>query len=97
MASEVLQLTAQIVMSHASMTELSTKELLKEIKEVYGALCSLECQVATPATPAPAPKKPRKVRRVKMKESREAKAVENEDGPVLGERDYIEFMDSREG
>ena len=35
MASEVLKLTAQIVMSHASMTELSAQELVEEIKEVY--------------------------------------------------------------
>jgi len=42
MASEVLKLTAQIVISHASMTELSTEEILSEIKEVYNALASLE-------------------------------------------------------
>ena len=35
MASDVLNLTAQIVISHASMTELTPKELVKEIKEVY--------------------------------------------------------------
>ncbi|MFH1594823.1 MAG: hypothetical protein ABIG94_00415, partial [Pseudomonadota bacterium] len=34
MASEVLKLTAQIVISHASMTELTPNELVKEIKEV---------------------------------------------------------------
>jgi len=42
MASEVLKLTAQIVMSHASMTELTPEELVVEIKEVYNALASLE-------------------------------------------------------
>jgi len=42
MASEVLKLTAQIVISHASMTELSPQELVEEIKEVYNALASLE-------------------------------------------------------
>ena len=42
MASEVLKLTAQIVMSHASMSELTPEELVEEIKEVYGALSSLE-------------------------------------------------------
>jgi predicted transcriptional regulator len=42
MASEVLKLTAQIVMSHASMSELSPEELVEEIKEVYGVLSSLE-------------------------------------------------------
>ncbi len=42
MASEVLKLTAQIVMSHASMSELSPDELVEEIKEVYNVLTSLE-------------------------------------------------------
>ena len=42
MASEVLKLTAQIVMSHASMSELTPEELVDEIKEVYGVLSSLE-------------------------------------------------------
>jgi len=42
MASEVLKLTAQIVISHASMTELTAQELVEEIKEVYNALAALE-------------------------------------------------------
>lgn len=42
MASEVLKLTAQIVMSHASMSELTPEELVEEIKEVYGVLSCLE-------------------------------------------------------
>ena len=42
MASEVLKLTAQIVMSHASMSELSPEELVDEIKEIYNVLSSLE-------------------------------------------------------
>jgi predicted transcriptional regulator len=42
MASEVLKLTAQIVMSHASMSELTPEELVDEIKEIYGVLSSLE-------------------------------------------------------
>jgi len=41
MASEVLNLTAQIVMSHASMTELTPTELITEIKEIYEVLASL--------------------------------------------------------
>ena len=41
MASEVLKLTAEIVISHASITELSPQELIGEIKEVYNALTSL--------------------------------------------------------
>jgi predicted transcriptional regulator len=46
MASEVLKLTAQIVISHASMTELSPAELVEEIKEIYNALASLETGLA---------------------------------------------------
>ncbi len=97
MAGEVLKLTAQIVTSHAAMTELTTKELLREIKEVHRLLAAfLASECAAPAAPAPATRK-RKPKKVKMVESGEAKAVENEDGLVLGDPDYIEFMDSREG
>ena len=46
MATEILKLTAEVVISHASMTELSTQELVEEIKEIYGVLSSLECGVA---------------------------------------------------
>jgi predicted transcriptional regulator len=42
MASEVLKLTAQIVISHSSMSELTSKELVDEIKEIYSVLSSLE-------------------------------------------------------
>jgi predicted transcriptional regulator len=48
MASEELKLTAQIVMSHASMSELTPQELVDEIKGVYNMLTSLEGGVATP-------------------------------------------------
>jgi predicted transcriptional regulator len=42
MASEVLKFTAEIVISHASMTELTPEELVNEIKDVYSALASLD-------------------------------------------------------
>ena len=42
MATEVLKLTAQIVISHASMSELTPKELVDEIKEIYTVLATLE-------------------------------------------------------
>jgi predicted transcriptional regulator len=41
MASEVLKLTAQIVISHASMSELTPKELVDEIKDIYNVLAAL--------------------------------------------------------
>jgi predicted transcriptional regulator len=42
MATEVLKLTAQIVISHSSMSELTPKELVDEIKEIYNVLTALE-------------------------------------------------------
>ncbi len=42
MASEVLKLTAQIVISHASMSELTPEQLVGEIKEVYNVLALLD-------------------------------------------------------
>ena len=42
MSSEILKLTTEILVSHASMTELTPEELVQEIKEVYKVLSSLE-------------------------------------------------------
>jgi predicted transcriptional regulator len=42
MATEALKLTAQIVISHASMSELTPKELVDEIKSVFNVLAALE-------------------------------------------------------
>ena len=50
MASEVLKLTAQIIMSHASISELSPTELVEEIKEVYNVLTALEGEGVVPET-----------------------------------------------
>ncbi len=52
MSSEVLRLTSQIVISHASMTELTTQELVEEIKEVYNVLTSIDGGVAPEAMAA---------------------------------------------
>ena len=46
MATEVLKLTAQIVISHASMSELTPKELVDEIKGIYNVLAALESREA---------------------------------------------------
>jgi predicted transcriptional regulator len=56
MASEVLRLTSQIVISHASMTELTPQELVEEIKEVYNVLSAMEAgaELAEAAAPMPA-------------------------------------------
>jgi predicted transcriptional regulator len=60
MASEELKLAAQIVISHASMSELTTQELVDEIKGVYNMLTSLEAGTAMPETVSEKPefKKP---------------------------------------
>jgi predicted transcriptional regulator len=96
MASEILKLTTEIVISHASTTELTSKELVQEIMEVYRVLASLEGEVVAPASMAPVARTP-KARPVKMVESPEAKAIEAKDGLAFNERDYLEFMASREG
>ena len=95
MASEVMKLTAQIVMSHASMTELTPAELIKEIKEIYDALVSLES--FAPPESSPNMIRPRKPRKVKMKISPEAKSVQEDEGPAVGDPDYMDFMEHREG
>jgi predicted transcriptional regulator len=51
-ADEILKLTAEIVISHASMSELSPQELVAEIKEVYNTLSSFEAGLA-PETMGP--------------------------------------------
>ena len=42
MASDLIELTADIVIAHASVTEMSSDDLLKEIKMVYATLEGLE-------------------------------------------------------
>ncbi len=42
MATEALKLTAQIVISHASMSELTPKELVDEIKGIFTVLTAIE-------------------------------------------------------
>ena len=55
MASEVLRLTSQIVISHASMTELTPQELVEEIKEVYNVLTAMDGGAVIPETMAVGP------------------------------------------
>jgi hypothetical protein len=96
MASDVMRLTAQIVISHASMTELTPTELIGEIKEIFNALASLESEIVAPES-KPKVIRPRKPRKVKMKISPEAKSVQSEEGPAAGDPDYMDFMEHREG
>jgi predicted transcriptional regulator len=42
MASEILKLTTEIVVFHVSMTDLTSEQLVNEIKAVYNVLSSLD-------------------------------------------------------
>ena len=53
MAAEILKMTTEIVVSHASMSELSTQQLVEEIKDVYNTLAALEGAEVIPETMAP--------------------------------------------
>jgi predicted transcriptional regulator len=55
MVTELIELTADIVIAHASVTEMSPTDLLKEIKAVYATLEGLEKGIAE--IPAQEPKK----------------------------------------
>ena len=98
MPNEILKMTTEIIVAHASMTPLTPKELLATIKAVHDFLAALDKkdkrEVQETKPPAKRQQKPRKV---KMKESPEAKVVENEEGLPVGDPDYMEFMESREG
>ena len=52
MATEAMKLTAQIVISHASMSELTPKELVQEIKDIYALLTTLEAGEVAAAPPS---------------------------------------------
>ena len=57
MAPTLLELTASIVSSHASMSEMSSEDLLQEIQKVYASLQQLEV-VGAEAAAAPEAKAP---------------------------------------
>jgi predicted transcriptional regulator len=96
MASEIIKLTAQIVMSHAAMTELTPKELVAEIKQIHQLLASFEGEVVAAEAVAKVPRDA-KIRSTKMVVSPEAKAIQAEDAELYGEEDRQEFMANREG
>ncbi len=60
MATNLLELTTDIVVAHASTTELSSEELLHEIKMVYAALKALETGNVIEEPAAPPKKRGRK-------------------------------------
>jgi predicted transcriptional regulator len=96
MASNILKLTAQIVMAHASNRELTSKELVTAIKRLYAMLASFEAEDVVSEPKAPVTRR-QKTRSAKMAVSPEAKAVQEKEAPAVGDPDYMEFMESREG
>ena len=80
MASNLLDLTADIVIAHASMTEMSSDELLTEIKMIYATLEGLE-KGEKPLTIASA-QEPKK-RAKKAQEPAEPVAEKMEEKPVI--------------
>lgn len=65
MPSEILKLTAEIVISHASISGMSTQQLVEEIKEVYNLLSSIESEESEVAPEIVAPEKVPEVEVVK--------------------------------
>jgi predicted transcriptional regulator len=63
MATEAMKLTTQIVSSLASMSELTPKELVQEIKDIYAFLTTLEAGEVAAAPCAPEEAKAAEVKR----------------------------------
>jgi predicted transcriptional regulator len=53
MATEILKLTAQIILSHASRSELSPQALVEEIKDLYNTLAALAGEAVMPEFMSP--------------------------------------------
>ena len=81
MATNLLDLTADIVIAHASVTEMSSDDLLKELKTVYATLQALERgeKPVTIETTAQEPKK----RSKKAQEPAEPVAEKAEEKPAM--------------
>lgn len=95
MASNTLNITAQIVISHASNRKLTPKELVTLIKGLYPSIALLVAEDAVPEPKAPVTRR-RKTRSAKMTVFPESKVVQEEEAPAVGDPDYMEFMESRE-
>ena len=97
MASEISQFDRpELSAPHASMTESPPEDRCRKLRQFYrcpGCSGRGDCR-AGDHNPRPPPPKPRKV---KMVESPEAKAVEDKTRVPVGDPDYIEFLESREG
>ena len=95
MASEVLNLTAQIVSSHAAMTELTPKELVRRLKKCTGSwrLLKLDCplEAVIPVRAGAGNHEPSKCRNPPR-----PRRLKMGSRPV-GDPDYMEFMESGRG
>jgi hypothetical protein len=96
MASNILKITAKIIISHAANRKLTPKELVAVIKGLYPTIALLVDEDAVHEPKAPVTRR-RKNRSVKKTVSPEGKAVQDKGGPAVGDPDYREFMESREG
>jgi hypothetical protein len=74
MASNILKLTAKIVISHASNRKLTPKELVAVVKGLYPTIALLVDEDVVPEPKAPVTRR-RKTRSVKKTVSHEANAV----------------------
>ncbi|MBU1569227.1 MAG: MucR family transcriptional regulator [Proteobacteria bacterium] len=81
MASNLLDLTAEIVGAHASVTEMTSDELLKEIKMVYATLEGLEKGEESVSIEMPA-REPKKLSK-KTQEPAEPVAEKAEEKPAI--------------
>jgi len=81
MATDLLHLTGGIVVAHASMTEMSSDDLLKEIKAVYATLAGL-AEDGKSLTVATSQQESRKAAR-KTKESAEPAAEKEKEKPAV--------------
>ena len=81
MATNLLDLTADIVIAHASVTEMSSDDLLKELKTVYATLQALE-RGEKPVTIETSAQEPKK-RSKKAQEPAEPVAEKAEEKPAI--------------
>ncbi|TFG90225.1 MAG: MucR family transcriptional regulator [Candidatus Atribacteria bacterium] len=81
MATNLLDLTAEIVSAHASVTEMTSDDLLKELKMVYAMLQALE-KGEKPVTIEISVKEPKK-RSKKTQEPAEPVAEKAEEKPAI--------------
>ena len=92
MATNLLDLTADIVIAHASVTEMSSNDLLKELKTVYATLQALE-RGEKPVTIETSAQEPKK-RSKKAQEPAEPVAEKAEEKPAIPPAPAITILEA---